>query len=332
MNASNPENVCPICKKVFSRKADCNRHLRLHAGIRPYPCEVAGCGKRFAQYTALKTHRNVHTGLKPFKCEFAGCKATFGDPSSCARHRREIHSPKKPFKCPVPGCSSSIRRLSSFKTHLKKHGLDPSTSTGSSQRDHSLTTDEEIQEGHVSMLNGNPEIQLSDLPESWNSNLDSNQFLLDPFPLLMQPDLSSVVSSGSPLLLAPSPRIASDNGQFFLSTPRSSPASSSRYSSPLASTPIMQPELTSVFSSSSPLHLTPSPRMAPDNEQFFFPTPRTSPVSSSKYSSPTATPVLTPEIGSGYLSDISAELVSSCLATAEDWTRNAWQAHGIQFV
>ncbi|KAI0000003.1 hypothetical protein BJV77DRAFT_939616, partial [Russula vinacea] len=95
------------CNKVFSRKADCNRHLRLHAGIRPYPCEVPGCGKRFAQYTALKTHRNVqYHGLKPFKCEFVGCKATFGDPSSCARHRREIHSPKKPFKCPVPGCSS----------------------------------------------------------------------------------------------------------------------------------------------------------------------------------------------------------------------------------
>ncbi|KAI0276301.1 hypothetical protein BGY98DRAFT_708751 [Russula aff. rugulosa BPL654] len=78
MNAPKPENVCAICKKVFSRKADCNRHLRLHTGVRPYPCEVAGCGKRFAQFTALKTHRNVHTGLKPFKCD--SCNATFGDP------------------------------------------------------------------------------------------------------------------------------------------------------------------------------------------------------------------------------------------------------------
>ena len=148
----------------------------------------------------------------------------------------------------------------------------------------------------------------------------------------MQPDLSSVVSSGSPLLLAPSPRIAPDNGQFFLSTPRSSPASSSRYSSPLVSTPVLQPELTSVVSSSSPLHLTPSPQMAPNNEQFFFSTPRTSPLSSSQYSSPTATPVMTPETGSsGFLGDISMEL-SSCLATTQDWTRNAWQAQGIQFV
>ena len=74
----------------------------------------------------------------------------------------------------------SIRRLSSFKTHLKKHGWDPSTPTGFSQRDHSLTTDEGFQEGQVSMLNGNQEIQLSDLPESWNSDLNPNSFLLDP--------------------------------------------------------------------------------------------------------------------------------------------------------
>jgi len=119
MNAFTPENVCKICNKEFSRKADCNRHRRLHYGIKPYACEAPGCGKRFAQYTALKTHRNVHTGLKPFKCGVAGCKSTFGDPSSCARHRREIHRPGKPFKCPVPGCTSSILRSSSFKIHLK---------------------------------------------------------------------------------------------------------------------------------------------------------------------------------------------------------------------
>jgi hypothetical protein len=74
----------------------------------------------------------------------------------------------------------SIRRLSSFKTHLKKHGWDSKTSTGSSQRGNSLTTDEGIQEEQVPMLNGNQEIQLSGLPESWNSEIsDLNSFLLD---------------------------------------------------------------------------------------------------------------------------------------------------------
>jgi hypothetical protein len=33
-NRTVPENVCIICKKAFSRKADCNRHRRLHDGIK----------------------------------------------------------------------------------------------------------------------------------------------------------------------------------------------------------------------------------------------------------------------------------------------------------
>jgi len=285
MNAPNPENVCPICNKVFSRKADCNRHLRLHAGIRPYPCEVPGCNKRFAQYTALKTHRNVHTGLKPFRCEFTGCKATFGDPSSCARHRREIHNPGKPFKCPIPGCSSSIRRSSSFRTHLKKHGKDPSAYRAEfSQRDRSPAEAwqeiERITAGQVSVHSGsscNQELPLSGPLEPW----DPDQFLslpvVPPVPMVMQPALTSIVSSSSPLLFAPSPRIASDNGNYFLSPSGGSPESSSPYSSPMS-----------------------------------------------------LTPILTPETGPGFITDFDVQL-SSCLA-AQDWTRNAWQDPGIQFV
>jgi len=254
MNAPNPENVCHICKKVFSRKADCNRHLRLHTGVRPYPCEVPGCGKRFSQYTALKTHRNVHTGQKPFRCEFTGCKATFGDPSSCARHRREIHNPTTPFKCPIPGCSSSIRRSSSFRTHLKKHGVDPNAYTGYSKRERSpveawqSTEIKRVEGGQVQ--NGPPcnqELPLS-LPETW----DPDQYLSLPVvpsvPVMgMQHELTSVVSSSPPLLFAPSPQIAPDNGHYFLSPPRGSPESSSRYSSPMTSTPILTPETGSDF-------------------------------------------------------------------------------------
>jgi len=257
MNVYKPENVCAICKKVFSRKADCNRHVRLHSGIKPYPCEVPGCGKRFAQFTALKTHRNVHTGLKPFKCEFLGCNATFGDPSSCARHRREIHYPGKAFKCPIAGCPSSIRRSSSFKTHLKKHGLDPSTYLKFSTPSHSPVEDwrslqpEGIMEGQVSTPSGSscnqeiiPELGLHEL---W----DSDPLLslpVDPsVPLILQPELISVDPSSSPMLLAPSPRMAPESELFFASTTRASPASSSRYSSPMATTPILTPEIESAF-------------------------------------------------------------------------------------
>jgi len=244
-----PENVCKICNKVFSRKADCNRHRRLHYGIKPYPCEVAGCGKRFSQYTALKTHLNVHTGLKPFKCNFAGCKSTFGDPSSCARHRREIHYPGKPFKCPYPGCASSILRSSSFKVHLKKHGLDPSEHPEFATRDRSpaevwqATEPEGVNQGQVPSIGDSSHNQAIPLPGPSNSWEAFFSLPIDTDSLLMQPGLTSRVSSNSPLLVAPTPQIPPDyNAGYFLSPLRASPEASSRYSSPMAPTPVLTPE------------------------------------------------------------------------------------------
>jgi len=182
----------------------------------------------------------------------------------------------------------SIRRSSSFRTHLKKHGVDPNAYTGYPQRDRSPveawqpTELERIEGGQVSVHNGSPynqELPLSGPSEPWDPLVD--QFLSLPVvpsvPMVMQPELTSVVSASSPLLFAPCPRMAPDNGHYFLSPPGGSPESSSPYSSPM-----------------------------------------------------TSTPILTPETGSGFLTDISVQL-SSCLA-AQDWTRTAWQDHGIQFI
>jgi len=216
---------------------------------------VAGCGKQFAQFTALKTHRNVHTGSRPFKCGFSGCRSTFGDPSSCARHRREIHHNRDPFKCSFPGCTSKILRLSSFKTHLKKHGLDPDEYPGLPKRDNpfvevwQLAEPQAMNEVQVSGLRDptlNPDISLPDLPDAWD------QFLSIPVnpsaPLVMQPGLTSEVSYSSPMVLAPSPRVAQTyNAGYFLSPPRPSPVSSSRYSSPMAPTPVLSPRIMPEF-------------------------------------------------------------------------------------
>jgi len=288
MNVSKPENVCPICNKVFSRKADCNRHRRLHDDIRPHTCVVLGCGKRFAQYTALKTHLNVHTGEKPFRCGSPGCQATFGDPSSCARHRREIHNPRKPFKCLLPGCSSSILRLSSFRVHLKKHGLNPDDYMESFKRSQSPVEvsrsiePRRITGGQDSSLYAssfNQEAPLSDPANSWDSLFSS----VDPsMPLVMPPEYNPELSCGSPLLRASSSQFPLDYNPGYFLSPSSlgaSSAASSRYSSPVASTQVM-----------------------------------------------------TPEMESGFVGDVSVQPRCS-VPQQQDWTGNGyWQAYGIQFV
>ncbi|KAF7352579.1 Sex-determining transformer protein 1 [Mycena venus] len=112
---------CSECPKSFTRKGDLTRHSLLHTGYRPHSCSV--CGKSFAQHSGLKTHLNVHTREKPFRCGITSCQAAFGDPSSCARHRKETHRRSGAYQCPESRCKSSIKRRSAFTAHLRKHGM-----------------------------------------------------------------------------------------------------------------------------------------------------------------------------------------------------------------
>ncbi|KIY49457.1 hypothetical protein FISHEDRAFT_72779 [Fistulina hepatica ATCC 64428] len=112
---------CNQCTKSFRRKGDLTRHCHLHNNLKPYVCEF--CKRAFAQSSGLKTHRNTHTKAKPHKCGYPGCDAAFGDPSSCARHKKERHINAGGYQCLA--CPFRIKRLSLFKQHLMKHGVDP---------------------------------------------------------------------------------------------------------------------------------------------------------------------------------------------------------------
>lgn len=118
-------HCCSICQRSFTRKGDRNRHEIIHENKKPFECEY--CSKTFAQRSALNTHLNTHTRKRPHVCKINGCKASFGDPSSCARHRKEKHNTTPPFICPVADCKTRIKRKSTFKKHLeKKHDYDTS--------------------------------------------------------------------------------------------------------------------------------------------------------------------------------------------------------------
>ena len=54
------------CDKAFNRSSTLNTHRRIHAGVKPFVCEL--CGKGFHQKGNYKSHRLTHSAHKAFKC------------------------------------------------------------------------------------------------------------------------------------------------------------------------------------------------------------------------------------------------------------------------
>uniref|UniRef100_A0A4W5RFZ7 C2H2-type domain-containing protein n=1 Tax=Hucho hucho TaxID=62062 RepID=A0A4W5RFZ7_9TELE len=63
---------CPIigCERRFSRSDELNRHVRIHTGHKPFQCAI--CLRSFSRSDHLTTHTRTHTGEKPFSCEVCG--------------------------------------------------------------------------------------------------------------------------------------------------------------------------------------------------------------------------------------------------------------------
>uniref|UniRef100_A0A665U3X2 Early growth response 4 n=1 Tax=Echeneis naucrates TaxID=173247 RepID=A0A665U3X2_ECHNA len=84
--------------------------------VKPFPCTVAGCERRFSRSDELNRHVRIHTGQKPFQC--AICARSFSRSDHLTTHTR-THTGEKPFSCDV--CGKRFARSDERKRHGRVH-------------------------------------------------------------------------------------------------------------------------------------------------------------------------------------------------------------------
>ncbi|KAF8788095.1 putative zinc finger protein 876 like protein [Argiope bruennichi] len=101
--------TCKVCKKLFKKKQNFERHLQIYGGEKELKCDF--CGKSFHQKSCLQRHKLMHTGEKPFSCDI--CRKKFRQKCYLNIHMN-IHTGQK-FTC--ESCGKSYTYMQSLKIH-----------------------------------------------------------------------------------------------------------------------------------------------------------------------------------------------------------------------
>lgn len=110
-----PPKKCPHCNKLFSHGGNFKTHIRIHQGIRAFPCTI--CDKAFKLAQHLKSHiKLVHSGEKSIQCTI--CGRLFNHPGNFRKHLR-THSGDRPFQCKI--CNKSFGQSSNYTAHQRVH-------------------------------------------------------------------------------------------------------------------------------------------------------------------------------------------------------------------
>lgn len=81
------QNQCHVCGLILSKLAHLKRHMKAHAGTKPFKCNV--CSKSFSRADNLRAHQRMHTAEKNYKCPL--CDERFKRVDAAKAHMGSAH-------------------------------------------------------------------------------------------------------------------------------------------------------------------------------------------------------------------------------------------------
>lgn len=107
---------CQLCDntKSYASKYKYENHLREHANLREFKCDVCHLG--YNTIHSLKTHMTMHN-KREFQCDH--CAYISKTKYNLTAHIRNVHMKQKTFKCPI--CDKIFNYKNSYIYHQRHH-------------------------------------------------------------------------------------------------------------------------------------------------------------------------------------------------------------------
>ncbi|KAJ8706614.1 hypothetical protein PYW07_012692 [Mythimna separata] len=111
-HASLPVYKCELCDRTFSDSSNFTKHKKVH-NLEVIVCDL--CGKKFQSKLSLEKHIEKHRNTTPIRCDI--CNKIFYFESSYRRHVRSYHEkPATEFRCVI--CGDRFRCLKEKWDHM----------------------------------------------------------------------------------------------------------------------------------------------------------------------------------------------------------------------